>query len=311
LNNELQQEPFVLTIASGKGGVGKSFIATNIAIHLSSLEKKVVLFDADLRGANLHSLLGLSPLSSESSFFTLEKMQDLNQLLMESGLENLGLISIGKKRYNLANLSYIEKIKITKGLKSLKADFVVIDTSSGTSYNTLDFFLLSPNGILITTADPLSIENLYQFIKAVIIRKIRATSQNPTVKKALKEWMSLSASPEKNLVDTFIDSTAFADKEMIENEVKNAVADLQPKLIINRTKNQDNRDLGYAIQKMASHYFGISIDYLGYVEEHQFVEESIAKKKPLILAYRESVSAKCIENITNLYLANYINKNEY
>jgi flagellar biosynthesis protein FlhG len=104
LNNEIEQEPFVLTIASGKGGVGKSFIATNIAIHLSSLEKKVVLVDADLRGANLHSLLGLSPLSSESSFFTLEKMQDLNQLLMESGLENLGLISIGKKRYNLANL---------------------------------------------------------------------------------------------------------------------------------------------------------------------------------------------------------------
>jgi len=311
LNYEISKEPFVLTIASGKGGVGKSFLAVNIAIHLSSLKKKVVLVDADLSGSNLHSLLGLSPLGSEHSYFVLEKIQDLNQLLMESGLENLSLVPIGKKRSNLANLSYIEKIKITKGLKSLKADFLVIDTCSGTSYNTLDFFLLSPHGILVTTADPLSIENLYHFIKAAIIRKIRTTSQEPHIKKVLKEWMSLSASSEKNLIDTFIDSAPYEDKEMVEKEVKNAVKDFHPKLILSRTKNQDNRDLGFAIQKMVALYFGITIDYLGYVEEHQLVRESIAKKKPLILAYRESVSAKCIENITNLYLANYVNKNEY
>ena len=304
--NRAAKEQLILTISSGKGGVGKSFLAVNIAVHLSRLGRKVILIDADLGGANLHSLLGLSFPPIPLSDFLFGKIEDIHLLLMESGVKGLQLLSSANDRVNIANLSYIEKLKLIKGLKSLQTDFLVIDTSTGSSYNSLDFFLLSPYGILITTPDPLSIENIYHYIKGVIIRKIKVSSKFPETEGIIKDCKALAPSPEDNLIERFLKIANLSGKGKVEKRVKTALADFKPKLIINQARSQEDRELGFSIQRMVAHYFGINMDYLGYVDEYQLVKDSILQRKPLLLTHPESRPAKCIENITNLLLANYI-----
>lgn len=310
MNKNKDKEPYVLAIASGKGGVGKSLLAVNIAAHLSRLGKKVVLMDADLGGANLHSLLGLNFAQIKPRSYSLTKIKDLNQLLMESGVKNLKLLSLAKERANIAGLSYIEKLKLISNIQLLEADFLVIDTPCGTSINSLDFFLLSTHGLLITTADPLSIENLFKYINRLILRKIKTSSDIPEAEELLKEWMALPASSHSNLIDVFIQTSSSSIMKTVEEGIEIALADFKPNLVINQTKTQEDRELGFSIQRMAAHYFGIHIEYLGYIDEDKFVRDSVLERKPLLLAYPESRSAKCIENITNLYLSNYIEQNE-
>jgi len=302
--------PYIIALASGKGGVGKSFLAVNIAVHLSGLGKNVILMDADLGGANLHSLLGMNFAQYQPRFHSLEKINDLNQFLMDSGLKNLRLLSLAKERANIASLSYIEMLKIKKGLESLTADFLVIDTPCGTSLNSLDLFLLSPHGLLITTADPLSIENLFNYIKRLILRKIKKSDGIPKAEELIKEWMALPASSNNNLIDVYIQTAPSSKRKVVEEGIKTALADFEPNMVINIANTPEDRELGFSIQRMVAHYFGIYVEYLGYIEEDKLVKESILERKPLLLAYPESKPAKCIENITNHYLSNYVEQNE-
>jgi len=161
----------------------------------------------------------------------------------------------------------------------------------------------------MTTADPLAIENLFNYIKCLILRKIKTSSNIPRVEEFMKEWMVLPATSHSNLIDVFIQNSS-SNMNMVEKGIKIALADFKPSLIINQTKTQEDRELGFSIQRMIAHYFGIHIDYLGYIDENKLVRDSILERKPLLLAYPGSRPAKCIENITNLYLSNYIEPNE-
>src|ERR1051325_11641020 len=142
----------IIPVAGGKGGVGKSFITANLAIALAQRGHRTVAVDLDLGNSNLHSLLGLENCYAGVGDYLKSAMNCLpEQLIVETGIPNLGFIPGDARMPFMANLKVPEKTRLVKFLRSISARYVLLDLSAGTPYNTLDLFRLGSSGIVVTT----------------------------------------------------------------------------------------------------------------------------------------------------------------
>jgi len=169
----------ILPVASGKGGVGKSILVANIGAWLASYGNTVILIDLDLGGANLHTFLGVKNRHSGIGGYVYKKEDKLESLLVNTHMEGLYLIPGDSLLPGTANLPFFRKQKIIREINNLTADYIILDLSAGSSFNTADFFLLSPSGIIVTTLEITSVLNACGFLKTVLYRLIfRSFSRN-------------------------------------------------------------------------------------------------------------------------------------
>ncbi len=162
----------VWTFGGGKGGVGKSLLTATIGLALARMNKSVIAVDADLGAANLHTYLGI-----KSPGHTLMDILE-NRISAEEGLiptpqPGLRLISCAGDILGIANPDSEQKDRIISFITGLHADYVLVDLGAGTSYNVLDFFNMSHEGIVIVSPDPASMQNAYAFIKSAVYRRIQ------------------------------------------------------------------------------------------------------------------------------------------
>lgn len=156
----------VITVTSGKGGVGKSNISVNLAVQLSRLGKRVVILDADFGLANVEIMLGIRPQYNLADL--MYRGKTLREIITE-GPENIGFISGGSGIEELANLTRIQLDDLRKMLYELDdlADIVIIDTGAGISNSVLEFVAASSEVILVTTPEPTSITDAYALLKTL------------------------------------------------------------------------------------------------------------------------------------------------
>ncbi|MEN6348068.1 MAG: MinD/ParA family protein [Syntrophomonas sp.] len=156
----------VVVISSGKGGVGKSTLALNIAINLCTRGKKVILMDADLGLANLDVMLGL--VAKYNLYHMIQERKTLKDITV-SGPEGLKIIPGGSGISELANLNDDQLRRILVELRRLDGeyDYMIIDTGAGISKNVVAFLLAADDVIVITTPEPTSITDAYSIVKSV------------------------------------------------------------------------------------------------------------------------------------------------
>ena len=156
----------VITVTSGKGGVGKSNLAINLAISLSRLGKKVVVLDADFGLANIEVMLGIRPQYNLSDLMFRGK--SLSEIIT-AGPENVGFISGGSGIREMTNLTKEQLINLSVRLSELdrQTDVVIIDTGAGISGNVMEFVVLSGEVLLIATPEPTSITDAYALLKTL------------------------------------------------------------------------------------------------------------------------------------------------
>ncbi|WP_130807010.1 MinD/ParA family protein [Senegalia massiliensis] len=165
-NKEKDLTTKILTITSGKGGVGKTNFTINLALSLCKLGKKVVILDADIGFANVDILLGLVP--QYTLLDLLYKDKEIMDLLVE-GPYGLKVIAGGTGLNDIMYLSDKETNKLINKFLKLEeiADFIIIDTSAGISEMSLNFIRSSDEIILITTPEPTSITDGYSMLKVI------------------------------------------------------------------------------------------------------------------------------------------------
>ncbi|MAE59004.1 MAG: ATP-binding protein [Halobacteriovorax sp.] len=297
---EKQGSQQIWAIGGGKGGVGKSLVTSNLAICLSLLGMKVVIIDMDLGGANIHTCLGVPiPDKTLSDYFS-KSSTKLSDLITPTPLNNLFLISGAQDELGIANLRNIQKNKIISQLRELDADYILLDLGAGTTHNTLDFFLSADQGILVTLPEPTSIENTYRFIKSVFYRKLSQLDDflelSPIIDKALNSKISENHSPSE------IVAKAREINPMIADKLEREISEFSPKLIINQARTQADIDIGFSMKIISKKYFGINLDYVGYLEYDATVWQSVKRKKPLILEFPSSALVKNFENIIHRVL---------
>lgn len=193
-NRELQQQKErtakVITVTSGKGGVGKSSLAVNLAVQLSRLGKRVVIFDADFGLANIEIMIGVRPkFTLADMIYRGKKVEDI----ITQGPENIGFISGGSGIQELANLTREQVFSLIRKLDDLDrvADVIIVDTGAGISDTVLEFVAASEEVLLVATPEPTSITDAYALMK-ILDRKASYRPNKTAVKivanQVRKEW---------------------------------------------------------------------------------------------------------------------------
>lgn len=156
----------IFTVTSGKGGVGKSNVAVNMAVQMQKRGKKVIIFDADFGLANVEIMFGAIPKFNLSDLIYREKTI---QEIITPGPLDIGFVSGGSGVTGINNLSREQLKFLVSNLEKLNelADVIIIDTGAGISDNVLEFVMASPEIILLVTSEPSSLTDAYSLLKAL------------------------------------------------------------------------------------------------------------------------------------------------
>lgn len=254
--------PRIWAVGSGKGGVGKSVVTANLAVALARQGKKCVILDADLGGANQHTVLGMeNPRASLADLFS-RAVPSLQELLLPTPIPNLWLISGARAQLDMANPKHALKEKIIRQLGTLEMDHVLIDLGAGSTFNVLDFFLAAHERIVVVVPVPTAMENVYHFLKAAYFRGLKRAIQRAgaarIVDQAMEEKVARGIrSPRELLAQiTAMDPAAGA-------AIAREVAALAPRLIVNQVQQEEELELGRKMALAYRDYFGVPADFLG------------------------------------------------
>ena len=287
----------ILAIGGGKGGTGKSLITASVGICLANRGNDVLLIDADLGTANLHTFLGLEPPKLGLSDFVSKKESTISGVITKTGINNLKLISGAKDMIGIANLSYGQKAKILNNIKKLNYRYILLDLGPGTSFNILDFFLISHCGILITSPEPTSIENTYRFTKGLLFRHLRKTISKKVVRSLIDNGIRERNGNKFESVFDLLE-TIGAIEPNLGDTISRYLSTLDIKLIVNQVRTSKDRSIGEKMAIAIKKSFGIPIDFLGNVSHDTKVSKGLLQKKPLMTYLPHSKAFKELTEIT-------------
>lgn len=156
----------VVTITSGKGGVGKSTVSVNLAVWLRKMGKRVIIFDADFGLANVEVMFGAVPQFNLSDL--IYRGKTIKEIIT-TGPMDIGFISGGSGVTGLSNLTKDQVIYLVHSLAELNelADVIIIDTGAGISDNVMEFVMASPEVFIVTTPEPSSLTDSYSLLKSL------------------------------------------------------------------------------------------------------------------------------------------------
>lgn len=287
----------VIPIAGGKGGVGKSFVAVNLAMALASNGYKTILIDLDLGSSNLHTFLGFRNNNQGIGTYLVNKRQKLEDLVIGTPHDNLYFIPGDVQQYGVATLPFQVVKKLSGEITHLDADYIIMDLGSGSSFNTLDFFLTSNSGILVTTPQKTSTGALYDFLKNLVIRFCeRAFDKNKAASDIIKEAVKETRPGECKSIKPIIEKLAEIDPEIAE-KMRIYLSVLQPKMIINQAMDSDAAKEGERISTLFENNFNLNIESIGMLLRDPYVDLSIEERKPYILSNPNNVLSGQIHRI--------------
>jgi flagellar biosynthesis protein FlhG len=155
----------IITVTSGKGGVGKTNLSVNLALAYARIGKRVVVMDADLGLANVNVILKLIP--KWNLYHVIRKQKTMLEILAETEY-GIGIIAGASGFSKIANLTEDEKTNLIEELDTLSnIDIIIIDTSAGVSSNVLNFVAAADDAIIVTTPEPTAITDAYGIVKII------------------------------------------------------------------------------------------------------------------------------------------------
>jgi flagellar biosynthesis protein FlhG len=278
-SNKVKQ---IIAVGGGKGGTGKSFLSSNIGAYLASIGHKVILIDADLGGANLHSFLNL-PTNKKTISDFIENNIPLKDTVYPTKVKNLNMIIGDINSFNSSNIKYTQKLKLYRHIMNLDAEYILLDLGAGAHYNTIDSFLIADKMVVVVTPEKISIENMYHFIKNSLIRNIEKIYSFHNKKyefiQIYKDKEKLGIKNIKELIDYLILNTKTGERLAAD------IRDFKLCIIINKVKNIKNVHIGFSIQSVLNKYLGINTNFIGFVEYDEQVSASTNNNEILVIDY--------------------------
>jgi flagellar biosynthesis protein FlhG len=289
----------VVSVGGGKGGIGKSLLSANLGIELARRGHKVVLVDADLGGANLHTTLGVDVPKRTLSDFIDRRVAHIEDVVTPTGIENLGLVSGALDHLDAANPRYAQKMRLLRHVQQMDVDYAILDLGAGTHTNVLDFFLVSDHGVLVLVPEPTAVENAYRFVKAAFWRRMRNVAQvygyDPLLRKVMETGSFRSP---VELVATVADRDPEAGRNLAAQ-----LASFRPRLVVNQARTPQDADIGLAVVAAWRKYFGLEMDYLGYIHYDDEMWKTLRARRPLLVARPDAAAARAFAGVADALLA--------
>ncbi|TKB91612.1 MAG: MinD/ParA family protein [Nitrospira sp.] len=265
----------VISVASGKGGVGKSVVSANLALVLAQKGKQVVLVDLDVGGADAHVLVGLLNPPRTLTDFLNHRIEQLDDLAHPLPIHpNLRIIPGTGDTLATANMAYAQKKRLIRNFQDIHADVIVVDIGAGASYHTLDFFLMADYHVAVATPDPTSVLDLYRFIKLAAIRRVLSMF---VMRDVLVEGL---ANRDYSSVEEVLDVAGKTD-ESGRTIAETTLRAFQPALILNRVSGRARVNV-LQLKKLLKEYVGGDLTLLGEIPDDPAMEQAVRAYVPLV-----------------------------
>jgi flagellar biosynthesis protein FlhG len=298
----------IVPIASGKGGVGKSMVAANLAIALGQAGRKTVLADLDLGASNLHLILGVTaPKAGIGTFLsslppaqgTPSRGDAFESVVIETDYPNLRFIPGDAEVPGLANIKPSQKNQLVKRLLSLDADFLVLDLGAGTSSNILDFFLMSTHGIVVTAPTLTATLNAYLFLKNAVFRLLYgAFGQKSRAFEHMESLRKDGASLRTAYIPAILDQVRELDPERWAIATER-MARFRPRLLMNMLEDPKDADKAQKIRRSCKEYLNIDIEHLGVLYRDDFQDVALGSRIPIIRYKPQSVLSQGVYRVAD------------
>ncbi|MCM1321370.1 MAG: P-loop NTPase [Bacteroides sp.] len=291
----------IIPVASGKGGVGKSLLSANLGIALGKAGKKVILADLDLGASNLHLVLGQqSPKTGLGAY--LSGAANFEDCIIESGYENVRFIPGDSELPGMSFLTNAQKTDLITRFQQCDADYLIIDLGAGTHLAILDFFLLSPQGIIVTSPTVTSILNAYLFLKNAVFRLMyNSFPKDSKACQTLEQLKSDVPSMQKIYIPKLIETLQTADPANAERFTRR-MAQFKPRIVLNMIEHPEDTQKALKIRRSCNEYLGVTIEHLGVIYRDAMQDIALASRLPIIVYKPQSILAQAIFRIADKIL---------
>jgi flagellar biosynthesis protein FlhG len=193
---------------------------------------------------------------------------------------------------SIANLNHFKKLRLLRQIRQLKAQDIILDLGTGSSFNTLDFFLSANPGIIVTTPEPTAIENSYLFLKSCIMRVLKLYMDHFGIPELHQKMLDQIEKNSQSLYGFF--------KSLIETDksygtvLYRALRNFRPCLIMNKARDERDVALGRSMADVVRKYLLIDLHYLGAIPYDDQVHSSLRSLRPFYAAHKDSDAAKAV-----------------
>jgi flagellar biosynthesis protein FlhG len=295
--------PRVVAIGGGKGGVGKSLVAANVGIFLATLGKRVTLVDAAFGAPNLHIFAGVPRPSRTLSEALASGGPGLGELAVATHVPGVRLVAGVSDAPWIAEPAPSLVRALADQLRTLPADWVIVDLGPGMAPATLELFLEADIGALVAVPDPTSIELMHRFVKAAFLRRIEqrglahlaraaGAQLEPDEPRGDHEGGSPSA------LEIYLANVRAPEVDAL----RETILGFQPHLVINSARSKSDMEMGRAVASVARRRLGVPVRYLGHLEYDEAVWASTRRRRPLLIEHPETRIAKCFERVARAML---------
>ena len=291
--------PTIIPIAPGKGGVGKSWFAANLALALADLGADTIALDLDLGGSNLHTFLGMPNKYAGVGDYLKGKGRELLDMAVPTPFPNLRFIAGDGQSLFMGNIPHARKLKLIRAIRRLDADFVIVDLSAGSAFNNLDFFAIAPNGITVTTPELPAMLNLMTFTKNLVFRMIE---------NEVRRCHPLHRIVKQRYVQGIEDDPVMVEDLLIEmmerypafeQKTREAVATVHPRLVINMGVGPEDLSYLKKIESQLARRLSISFDHFGFIPRDATVYGSIQNHQVYLKTHGETLPSVAIRAIAD------------
>ncbi|MDR2738338.1 MAG: P-loop NTPase [Treponema sp.] len=292
----------IIPVASGKGGVGKSMVAANLAVAFAQAGQRVILADLDLGASNLHLLIGYQAPQLGIGTFLSDTRSDFSKVVADTDIPNLKFIPGDTEIPGTANLRPAQRQALVKRLLSLNADILILDLGAGTHQSILEFFLLSGQGIIVSAPTVTATLNAYVFLKNTIFRLMYTAFAKETKAYSYLEKLRKEGSGLQRLyLPKMLQEIKKIDVKSY-NKFKAHVDRLHPRLIMNMVQDPKDADVATKIRRSCEIYLDLKIEHLGVIYRDSVQDTSLASRMPVTIYKPQAVISQAIYRIADKIL---------
>ncbi|MDH5510141.1 MAG: helix-turn-helix domain-containing protein [Nitrospinota bacterium] len=281
-------------ICGGKGGAGKTFLATNLALYLARMGHKVGLYDADAKGLNLHTALGLKQKAVPGPMAPSMKRAEIDTDPQSTGFENLSFIP---RPFHEMDQDSSGRFRALHDIKEGAFDFVLVDVEAGLPEEVAELLFSGGKGAIAITPEPSCLERSYLLVRQVVFHGIRKLAQKPAFMRYVDEAFAQDNSG--NLVRAANQAIKRIGMEDPDHalRISSGLRSFSLGVTLNMTRTEEDLMIGRMFCDTVTTYYGPRAEYLGHVPYDEQVALAERRAVPFLLEHGDSQTAACLRMV--------------
>ena len=292
----------IVVIASSKGGVGKSLIASNIGYYLTKQNKSVTLIDLNLASPGLHTFFNIQDPQRTCKQLLLQPDVDLNELAYETSIKNLKIICGCSDTLGLAENAEFIAMRLVESAGKLSSDFVIFDMGTGLSKFETKLFLSANSGILIGTPEPTTILENFSFLKMCILQRLEQVYAGQKAKTGIirEAYVSYNTAINDKIKSMIKDLNG-----KTETRYYNELLQFFPEYILNMVHDDSDYPYALAIDVAIKEMFGLELKQMGAIPFCAQMRTSMKKNSINDILSNSNGASSCYKRIVEKLVNNF------